>query len=383
MNQGMNRMKSPPIILIAIGLAGVALSLPLYEGDPERVSPAVCAAWWLGLSLAVGALGAALALDVAHATWFVVFRPIAMAIAATVPVLALGLVPAAYVAPHVYPWAGAVLHEGALSHDVVVRLARTRPWMSPWPVYVRTVISLVLWSGFAIVLRDRVRRRVSAVGLPVLAITATVAPFDWMMSVEPGWTSTIFGLYFAIGGFYGATGLVAVFTWVAIRRRTIAIEPRPDHVHALGRIMLTAVCLWGYLGFFQLMLQWIGNLPAEVGFWVRRLHGGWAPVTALLVVGHFVVPFFLLLSRPLKRNPGSLAAVGALMVVTHVVDVMWLVLPSRASAPFPSVLAPIAAIVGLGGAFGLWRFVAVSRAPLPAATAQDPDFLRGVRYESP
>jgi hypothetical protein len=347
------------------------------------MATAICAAWWSGLTVALGALGAILVLNLSHATWFVLFRPMTTAVAATLPLLSLGLVPAALVARRVYPWAGA---EGGIPDEVLARIAQTRPWMSPWPVLVRTLISLGVWATFALWLEAQASRsashRASGVGLPLLAITATVTSFDWMMRVEPGWTSTIYGMYVLVAGFYGATALVAIGSWLAIRRGILpssANGVRPDHIHAHGRLMLTAVCLWGYVAFFQLLLQWIGNLPAEAVFYVRRGGGGgWAGVSWLLILGHFIAPCFLLLSRPLKRDARLLAAVGVLMFAMHLVDVAWLVMPSRVASPFPGMLAPFAAVVGLAGAWGAWRFSRHS----PVAVG-DPEFARGASYESP
>jgi hypothetical protein len=174
-------------------------------------------------------------------------------------------------------------------------------------------------------------------------------------------------------------GLVAVLAWLALRSGRLPPEDvKPDHFHAHGRMMLTAVCLWGYLGFFQVMLIWIGDLPSEVTFFTARSAGAWGAASWVLVIGHFVVPFFLLLSRPLKRNPATLAFVGGFMVLMHVVDVTWLLLPSRLSSVPASAIAPLAAVCGLAGAWAVWRFSA--RAPV---ASRDPDFPRGVRYESP
>jgi hypothetical protein len=373
-------VKRAVTVLVLIGLAGVGISIAVAAVAPTATATSICAAWWVGLSFALGALAAVMVLNISHATWFVVFRPITSSIAATVPVLALGLLPAALVAHHVYPWAGAT---AGLSEDVLTRLARTRPWMSPWPVYVRTLVSLGVWSAFALWLYRTAtssRARVtSGIGIPVLAITGTVTPWDWMMRVEPAWKSSIYGMYVLVGGFYGAMGLVSVVSWLAVRLGRIPpSDVKPDHFHALGRLMLTAVCLWAYVAFFQWMLIWIGNLPAEVTFFTTRSVAGWAPATYVLVFGHFVVPFFLLLSRPLKRRPGPLACVGALMVLTHIVDVLWLILPSKLATIPSSIVPPLAAALGLGGAWGLWRFAALD----PVASS-DPEFSRGVSYESP
>jgi hypothetical protein len=375
-------MKRAILALLAVGAGGAITTLVLLARDPERTAAAMCAAWWLGLTLAIGALGAIMTLDLSHATWFVFFRPIARSIAATTTVLALGLVPAALVAHRVYPWAGA---EHDIPAAVLARIERTRPWMSPWPVYARTLLSLGAWSTLAIWLHTSAKggraRVTSAVGLPVLAITATITPFDWMMRVEPGWTSSIYGMYVGVSGFYGALALVAVLSFVARARGALDPEARADHFHALGRLMLAAVCLWAYLAFFQLLLQWIGNLPAEAVFWTRRTAGSWAIVSVVLIVGHFLVPFFLLLSRPLKRSPSALAAVGALMLAMHVLDVAWLVLPSRTPGLQVGALAPACAVLGLAAAYGLWRFSVTSRTTRGATP--DPEFIRAARYQSP
>src|SRR5262249_40553799 len=157
----------------------------------------------------------------------------------------------------------------------------------------------------------------------------------------------IYGMYVVIAGFYGATAIVAVASWIAFGHN--GEEVRADHFHAHGRVMHSAVCLWGYLGFFQLMLLWIGNIPADVAFYARRAVGQWWSVALVLVVGRFVVPFFLLLSRRLKRTPKSLAQVGVFMIAMHILDVAWLVIPSRTPSVFWSALAPLAAVIGLAG----------------------------------
>jgi hypothetical protein len=373
------RLAATILLLFGIAGAGVTLALALGGVGPA-LATSIAAAWWLALTIAIGALVATMTLNVAHATWFVIFRPLVSSIAATLPLLALGLLPAALVAHHVYPWAGAT--EG-LPREILERLARTRPWMSPWPVYLRTLVSLGIWSTFALALHAKAassRARVaSGIGIPILGITATVTPFDWMMRIEPAWKSTIYGMYVVVGGFSGAMGLVAVLAWLAMRSGRIrAADVKPDHFHAHGRLMLTAICLWAYLAFFQMMLIWIGNVPAEVTFFVARSSGPWGRVAWILAIGHFVLPFLALLSRPLKRDPERLAAVGAWMVVMHVVDVVWLMFPSRLSSVPAVALAPFAAVCGLGGAWGLWRYAAL----LPVAS-RDPDFPRGAGYESP
>jgi len=225
----------------------------------------------------------------------------------------------------------------------------------------------------------RWQRRLGAGSLPLLALTLTFAAFDWIMSVDPRFYSTIFGAYWFAGSFMGAFAVIAVAA--ALTRgdpSQFGSRMNADHFHSVGKFLLAFVAFWAYMAFSQLLLIWIANVPDEVPWLVLRIGGGWLGVGAFLVVGHFLVPFFLLLSRELKRSPRALAWVAAWMLLAHWVDMYWLIMPHLDRAgPRPS-LWDLTAFVGVGGvavAFTVWRMRGSAAVPV-----RDPYLDDSLRY---
>jgi hypothetical protein len=225
---------------------------------------------------------------------------------------------------------------------------------------------------------DRRMRALSAAGLPALALTLTFASFDWMMSLSPAWSSTVYGVYAFAGGAVGALALLAVLA--ARRPRGDATNPVGDeHRHALGKLLLTFVLLWAYLGYSQLIVIWSADLPREVAWYVAR-RGGWDAVAALLVVGHLIVPTLALFVRAVKRSALLLGALGAWLLAMHYVDVYWLVLPERTPgqvAPHWLDLATLAAVTGATVATAVWR-----RGAEPAVPERDPRLPEALAYDA-
>jgi hypothetical protein len=179
--------------------------------------------------------------------------------------------------------------------------------------------------------------------------------------------------------------LVAVSAYRGRGDAPPSVAPNAAHFHAVGRLMLMAVVLWAYIGFFQLMLPWIGDLPREVGFFAARARGSFVAFDALLLFGHFVLPFLALLSRPLKRRPAMLAAVGGWLVLMNAVDVAWLVLPSLDEHVRVLDIAPFLFIVGLTLAHASRSLEDFESHALPAGerARRDPAFAESSRYASP
>lgn len=311
------------------------------------------AAYGFVTGIVLGALVLVMTFHVTHARWAAVVMPLLLRVVAATPALILLFVPIALGATRLYP---------------------PHPW-NALPFFLgRAALYLAAWTTLAVALRridDPARlRALSAAGLVVVAFTGSFAAFDWLMALEAGWVSTAYGLVRLSGGLMGAIAIACVLA---------AIERPPmhaAHVHALGRLLLMAVILWAYLAFFQLMLVWIADVPRESAFFGTRARGALRAVDWLLVVGHFGVPFLLLLSRPLKRHAVPLAVVAAWLVLMDAVECAWLVLPARGDVALhpldaaPFVLESTVAV--------LWaRFRGgVRRAP-PAVVAE------ALRYESP
>jgi hypothetical protein len=351
--------------------------------------PAYVAGFLFALTIAIGALLFLMIAHTARARWFVVFQRLTGAIAATMPIFVILFAPIALGVTSLYPWAQP---PGDLDAATRAWASHARPWLNVPFFLARSFLYLATWSVLATLLhRDSIasdtqpckelarrQRFVSAVGIPVMAITLTLASFDWVMSLNARWSSDILGLYLFAGMFAGAIGTTAFVAWLGLRGKLLPPEVGPAHFHALGRVLLVSVIFWAYIAFVQFLLVWIADLEREASFYVDRAHGGWGVVAALLVLLHFAVPFLLLLSRPLKRAPAALAAVGICVVGAHGLDVYWLVVPAlhRGINWFDFVV--LIGVFGVGAAFGVRRFAAAAPVPI-----HDPALGEALRYESP
>ncbi|MEO8548489.1 MAG: hypothetical protein ABI678_00875 [Kofleriaceae bacterium] len=372
-----------------VGVAGAIATGLGFATEPTQAAFSYLTAWLFAFSIAIGAL---VMLMIAHATsarWALVFRRFLEAIVGVLPVLALLFVPIALSVHRLYPW---VDPSPALAPEDLAKLAHKAPYLNVPFWTIRAAVLLVLWSAAGELLirwagrlgRDESRARgrlvaLSTAGLPAVALTLTFAVFDWLMSLTPLWYSTIFGLLFWSGGFLAALAAVAVIARGARRVPAVAASIRPDHSGALGRMMLAFLAFWAYMEFSQGLIIWIANKPSEVPWYVARGAAAWGGVFAILVIGHFTLPFFALLSRPLKRHSMPLAIAGGWLIAMHYVDVYWLVMPVL----HPDVtlhwldLAAPCAVIGLALAVAASR--TQSRSPLPD---EDPRLAAAITYEA-
>jgi hypothetical protein len=228
----------------------------------------------------------------------------------------------------------------------------TQEWSAQRPIRRR----LILLSGF---------------GLLLYGLTMTFAAIDWVMSLEPHWYSSIYGLLVVVGQLLGALAFaVMVVGWLA------KYEPRsellsPTHAHDLGNLLLVSVLFWAYIAFSQLLIIWSGNLPEEIIWYVRRTEGGWQWIALALVLCQFALPFICLLSRDIKGHAQRLALVAAAILFMHLVDVFWIVMPAFYHDGLSLHWLDLTALIGVGGswtAFFIWQLKA--NALLPRA---DPD----------
>jgi hypothetical protein len=171
-------------------------------------------------------------------------------------------------------------------------------------------------------------RKVSAWGLPVLAVTATFASFDLLMSLDPHWFSTIFGVYFFAGAMW-ATFAILVLVNLAFQRGNVGLVNvvTTEHYHDLGKFMFGFTVFWAYIAFSQYMLIWYGNIPEETLWYRHRLEYGWEYNSLALLVMHFIIPFLILLPRSTKRSVPVLAVMGVWFLIMHWFDLHWLALP--------------------------------------------------------
>ena len=232
------------------------------------------------------------------------------------------------------------LTEGAEGYDAIV--AGKSSYLNPTFFFVRVVIYFGIWIGLATFFRrNSIKQdetgdpaismklsRVAAPGLLLFALSITFAAFDWIMSIDPHWFSTIFGITYFAGGFMSFLAFTILMCKYLNKKGYYKETVNTEHYHDLGKLMFSFMVFWTYTNFSQYMLIWYANLPEETGWFTHRTVHGWGAVGTMLIVGHFFFPFIFLLSRNVKRH-GVLLPVGAVaMLLVHCMDMQFLILPS-------------------------------------------------------
>jgi hypothetical protein len=199
---------------------------------------------------------------------------------------------------------------------------------------------------------------IGGIGLLLYGLTMSFASVDWLMSLEPHWFSTMYGLLVIAGQVLSAFAFVIAIAAILVQYKPFSGVISPTHFKDLGNFVLAFVMIWAYLAFSQYLIIWAGNLPEEIPWYLHRLHKGWQYMAILLVVFHFALPFLLLLSRNFKRNPRALVVVAIGILVMRLVDLFWMVAPefhpNGLNVHYLDFLLPI----GLGGiwlALFLWQ----------------------------
>lgn len=190
----------------------------------------------------------------------------------------------------------------------------------------------------------------SGPGAVLYCVTISFACIDWVMSLEPTWFSSIYGMIFI-----ASEALVAMAFVILIARRLSEGEPiatlaTPVRFNDLGNLLLTLVMLWAYFSFSQFLIIWSGNLPEEISWYMSRANGGWARFAIVLILFHFAVPFFLLLLRSIKRH-GALTVVAGLLIIATLLDLYWLIIPAFEPSAIRVHWTDLTLVLGM---FGLW-----------------------------
>ena len=384
-----NRLPAAGLVLALLGLGG---SLVFGLASPAA-RPQLWHSWLVGalfvLTIALGGLFFVLVQHATQAGWSVVVRRIAENAMATLPFLALLFVPLLFGLGDLFHWS----HADAVAADPLLR--HKQPYLNVPFFVARTVAYFAVWSALAIWfgrlsrLQDRTgdheltrrMRRASAPGLLLFALTMTFAAFDWLMSLNPHWYSTIFGVYF----FSGA--MVAIFAFmslvsIAARRAGLLVDiVTAEHMHDLGKLLFAFVAFWAYIGFSQFFLIWYGNLPEETGYFAVRLTGSWRAASILLALGHFVVPFFVLLPRTIKRHATALAVTAGWLLFMHLLDLHWLVMPNLHPEGLRPGLLDATALIGSVGVFAAafgWSLRRQALVPL-----RDPRLPESLLFDNP
>ncbi len=374
---------------MVVGVVGAALAVLGFIIDRAHFDRAYLFSFVFFLGLSLGSLALLmLHRQVAGAWGFLIRRPLESG-AMTLPLMAVLFIPVLVDLDRIYPWVRHIpgQHESGghpsgsnelstgdqpVAGESPVRVAnrgasagatgarrdplekRTadyfafkRMWLNPTSFTIRVAIYFAIWIALALVFNIGSRRQdetgstslayglqaLGAPGLVLYFLTTSFALIDWGMSLEPEWYSSIYGVLVMIGQVLSTMAfMILVATLISRKGETEGLDT-PETFNDLGNLLLTFVMFWTYISFSQYLIIWAGNLTEEIPWYVRRFHGGWRFVGLFLGLFHFAVPFLILLRRPTKRNINSLWMVAAIVLVAHLVDVYWLIVPSFGEMP--------------------------------------------------
>ena len=321
--------------LLLAGALGAVVSLGGAFLNFTQFVQSYLMAYMLCLGVTLGSLALGMVHQLSGGAWGVVIRRPIGAAARVLPVMTALFLPIALGMSRLYPWTNADL----VAHDEVLR--HKQLYLNTPFFLARAALYFLVWNVLSYFLNawsleqdrnpdPRIARRMqqlSAGGLLAYGLTITFAAFDWLMSLEPHWFSTIYGVLIMGGqGLSALAFLIVALVWLS-RRPPLDRIVVAAHFHDLGNLMLAFVMLWAYFSFSQYLIIWSGNLPAEITWYTHRLQTGWRWVGTLLVLFHFAVPFVLLLSRAVKRDPQMLVKVAIAVLIVRLLDLFWLIAP--------------------------------------------------------
>ena len=373
--------------LIAGAIGTVASLLGLFMNPPVFFR-AYLVAWLLVVGVSVGCLAISMLHHLSRGAWGLMVRRPLEAAARTIPLVGLLSIPVVLGMKQIFLWA----RPEVVAHDLMLQ---EKHWYLNVPFFIfRLIFYFVVWGGFGFVL-DRLSRRqdeapdpglarrmqlLAAPGLALYCLLATFASVDWLMSLQPHWFSTIYGIYFIGGQGLAALAFIILIALYLSRRAPMEQVFAPQHFHDYGKLFLAFVMLWAYFSFSQFLIIWAGNLPEEIIWYVRRIENGWGFVALSLALFHFGMPFLLLLSRNLKRAPKRLGGLALFMLFMRWVDLYWQAEPAfHPDNRFYFHWLFLATLLAVGG---IWLYVFCAELKKrPLLPINDPFLAEAVAHE--
>ncbi len=341
--------------------------------------------FWVGIGL--GCLGLLMLQHLVSGKWGLILRRSLEAAAKTLVWMAVFFVPVLFGMRHLYVWT----HPSVVAADPVIQ---QKLFYLNTPFFVaRTIIYFVLWTGLIVLLNrwstqqdqtaepDLVRRmrNLSGPGLVVFGFTVSFAGIDWVMSLEPHFFSTIYGMMFVVTEAVGAMSFVTLVQIYLSGRKPMSEVIKASQIHDFGNLLLVFTLLWAYLSFDQFLIIWAGNLQNEIPWYVSRINPDWAKVALGLVIFHFAIPFLLLIQRFVTHRKQYLKYVAGLLFIMSVIDLYWLLMPAFEKSGPQFHWSDWLAMIGLGGIFVAIFFRQLKSRPL--LPLHDPNLVGVLQHE--
>ena len=376
------------VVVALVGIVGSLVLASSTEGGVGYLLETYLVSYSLFLGISLGGLFFVMLQHVTRAGWSVVVRRIAEAFACNVGPMALLVLPILWGMHHLYHWS----HADAVAHDPL--LAAKAGFLNPTFFIVRLAIYFTVWMVLAAFFRytsvaqdssgdpalTRRMEKVAAPGIVLFALTLNFAAFDLLMSLDPHWYSTIYGVYYFAAC---VVSFLAVMPKVLVGLQSRGLLPNAvtvEHYHDLGKLLFAFVVFWAYIAFSQYMLIWYGNIHEETQWYLKRQTGDWAWVSLVLLFGHFVIPFLVLISRFVKRRRMLLAATGGFLIIMCWLDMYWLVIPEFSPGVARFGLLDILCWLGLTGVYSVVLYLNLRRASL--LPEKDPRLAESLAFEN-
>jgi hypothetical protein len=359
---GLDRLQKGSLV---VGLLGLMLCFAGASHSPGQFFRSYHLAFVFWVGVALGCTAILMLHHMVGGRWGFLLRRLLESGSRTFYLMAVLAVPLLFGLRLLYSWAD----------PEKVRLDPILQYKQPYlnvPFFIlRTVVYFAAWVALAYFLskwsqeQDETAnpgltkrlQNLSGPGLLIYGLTVTFASVDWVMSLEPRWFSTIYGMIFMVTQALAAMSLMIIAVILLSTQKPFSDLVTKRVLNDYGNLLLTFTMLWAYLSFSQYLIIWSGNLQEEIPWYVSRASGGWAWVAMALIVFHFAVPFLLLLSRFVTRRTRWLGAVAALQIVMSVIDVFWLTVPAYERSGPQFHWMDWAAVLGIGGVW-IWRFMA-------------------------
>jgi hypothetical protein len=288
-------------------------------------------AWLFWLSISLGAMALTMMHHLTGGNWGVLIRPIATAAMRVMPLMFVLFLPMLLGLHYLFPWA----RPDQVRSDPI--LIHVHSYLNPQLFSLRFIIYFVVWIamiwGLTHIRDAGLLRRLSAGGLVIYVVLMSLAGVDWIMSRQPHWVSSIFGFILVISQTLTALCFIIIILWQRADRPAIRDFAKPAYYIDLGNMVLMFVILWAYMNFAQFLITWTGNEQPDITYYVQRTYGGWRFVASIIIFIHFLIPFFMLLSRDLKRDIRRLGIFCAALLALRVLDLFWDVSPLAQSDP--------------------------------------------------
>ena len=372
---------------LIVGVVGAALCIigaVISRDQLDQVLRGYLIAYifWLGLSL--GCLALLMVQYLSGGLWGLVLRRVFEAACKCLPLMLVLFLPILFGRHHLYAW----MSDPALTarNSWYLHTSGLTGWIARWIFY------FAIWGGFALTLIRRGNQQdypqpagarlrfqgLSGIGLVLYSLTVSFAVVDWIMSLDPHWGSTIYGLIFLAGQGLSALAFGIVMLTLFTRYSPFREIIKPMQFHDIGKLLLAFVMLFAYFSFSQWLIIWAGNLPDEIGWYLHRIRGGWGVVALIIILFHFALPFALLLSRERKRAGSRLIGLAVFLMFMRLVDIYWYVVPNFAheQGHFYLSIWYIVAPLAVGGLWLSYFFYNLRERPLlPLYEPQIPSLL--------